>query len=221
MRARHRHLNYAAMGASAVYDARFLALADNDPVSSWTDRSASANNATQTGSERPTFKTNQFNGQPGVQFTSAGSSWLSLSSEIAVAFTSETIVVDNRATNQSSIAFGVGVANNAAAVIIGSLFTNFYYVYGANGQGCDTSSIPTGSNIWCVSPNSRILANGTALSVTARSGTGFNANRIGRRSGQYSNSTFGCIAYFGSALSAAARKRAQHAAAYSFKIACS
>jgi len=209
------------LGATAVYDARFLALNNNDAVSTWTDRSASANNATQTGSERPVFKTDQINGQPGVAFTSAGQSWLALTSAIAVANGSETLLAQKRTSPGGVIALSTEVADNAG-VIIAHMFTTNFDCYGASGVGCTSQNHNiTDPVIWLASPNNRIQLNGVAQSVSSASGVGYNATRIGRRLSQYSNGQIGLIAYFGSGLTAASRKRAQHHAAFSYKIACS
>lgn len=220
MRARHRHFNYAAMGASAVYDARFLALADSDAVSSWTDRSASGNNATQTGSERPTFKANEFNGQPGIQFTSAGQSSLVLTNSINVANTSETLLVSKKTALSSIIALSTDTSVSDGAIVT-DFFYNQFYIIGTSGAGVFANTSSASPAVWMASPDNRILLNGVAQSVSGVNVSGANATRIGRRVSQYSNGHLGLVAYFGSALTAASRKRAQHAAAYSFKIACS
>lgn len=53
----------------AWYDAADIALADNDPVSSWTDKSGNGNTLAQgTGSKQPLYKTNIINGLPVVRF---------------------------------------------------------------------------------------------------------------------------------------------------------
>jgi hypothetical protein len=50
-----------------------LSLANNDPVSSWTDSSTSSNPATQaTSGKQPIYKTNQVNGLPVVEFSTSG-----------------------------------------------------------------------------------------------------------------------------------------------------
>lgn len=73
-------LNAAALGGGNTlkgwFKADTLALANNDPVSTWADASGNANNATQAGGARPVFKTGIQNGMPGVLFTSASSQFL-------------------------------------------------------------------------------------------------------------------------------------------------
>ncbi|MCB0397003.1 MAG: T9SS type A sorting domain-containing protein [Flavobacteriales bacterium] len=62
----------AGVGTSASnvlwLDANYLGLSNNNPVSTWTDRSGNANNATQAGSLRPLFQTNRVNGKPTIKF---------------------------------------------------------------------------------------------------------------------------------------------------------
>jgi hypothetical protein len=51
------------------YKADSLGLANNDPVTTWTDSSAAGNDITQsTSANKPTFKTSQLNSLPTVQF---------------------------------------------------------------------------------------------------------------------------------------------------------
>jgi hypothetical protein len=45
-----------------------IGLTNNDPVSTWTDLSPASNDATQSGSSRPTYKTNSINGLPVISF---------------------------------------------------------------------------------------------------------------------------------------------------------
>jgi hypothetical protein len=67
MRARQRHFNMRDAGAIASYDSRFISgLSNSDPVNTWNDRSRSANNATQTGADRPVYTTNAINGLPAL-----------------------------------------------------------------------------------------------------------------------------------------------------------
>ncbi len=58
-------------------------LNDTDPVSTWPDSSGVFAAATQTGSNRPVYKTNQLNGRPVVSFTSSSSQYMSCGNTIA------------------------------------------------------------------------------------------------------------------------------------------
>lgn len=54
-------------------DAAALALANGDPVASWTDASGNGRHAVQaTGAAQPTYRTNQINGLPAVDFDGTG-----------------------------------------------------------------------------------------------------------------------------------------------------
>ena len=55
-------------GYTAWYDASQEAYSNNDPVDSWTDRSANALTVSNTLTLRPTFKTNIINGKPVIRF---------------------------------------------------------------------------------------------------------------------------------------------------------
>jgi hypothetical protein len=58
------------------------ALTDGDPVSLWPDSNFRGHDATQTGTARPTFKTNIINGKPVVRFNSANLTKMTLASTI-------------------------------------------------------------------------------------------------------------------------------------------
>jgi len=69
MRARHRHFNARDCDAALCLDARFIAgLSDGNAVSTWSDRSRNAADATQTGANRPEYKKSIQGGQPVVRF---------------------------------------------------------------------------------------------------------------------------------------------------------
>ncbi|MEQ8625744.1 MAG: T9SS type A sorting domain-containing protein [Vicingaceae bacterium] len=66
----------------AWLDASSLTLLNNDPVNSWTDLSGNNNNADQTTSaDQPTFKTNEINGLPVIEFD-GNSDFLTFNSHI-------------------------------------------------------------------------------------------------------------------------------------------
>ena len=70
MRARQRHLNPRAAGATLVLDARLITgLSDGTGVQTWSDVSGGGNDATQaTSGLRPLYKTAVQGGQPGLLF---------------------------------------------------------------------------------------------------------------------------------------------------------
>lgn len=59
-------------------------LSDGDPISTWTDTTSGAYALTQTGSARPTYKTNIQNGLPVARFASASSQFLAVSSVFGI-----------------------------------------------------------------------------------------------------------------------------------------
>lgn len=63
-------------GTLLWWDANTLALANNDPVASWTDKSRGVVAAQSSPAIRPIFKTGAINGYPAVEFASASSQFL-------------------------------------------------------------------------------------------------------------------------------------------------
>lgn len=59
-------------------EADALSLSNNDPISSWTDISGNARHGTNTGTNRPLYRTNQINGLPAVEFLEVSDTWLDL-----------------------------------------------------------------------------------------------------------------------------------------------
>lgn len=59
-------------------------LADTDPISTWPDKSGNGNDATQSGSNRPTFKTADLNGKPVVDFVYGSAQYFVLTNPIPV-----------------------------------------------------------------------------------------------------------------------------------------
>jgi hypothetical protein len=106
-------------------------LADGDPVSTWRDSSVNGNDATMTGSNRPTFKTAIVNGKPIVRFTSAGQSKLNLTTPITGALPWIIFAVMKR-TGPGNIASLTGSSSNApyGTTIVS---TNDAYVYTREG----------------------------------------------------------------------------------------
>ena len=93
----------ATATATATATSTPASLNDGDPVSTWVDSSGNGHSATQTGTARPTFKTNILNGKPVVRFTSAGLSGLNLVTPISGAAPWSGLVVMNQAAANNSL----------------------------------------------------------------------------------------------------------------------
>lgn len=59
-------------------------LNDGDSISTWEDSSSNNRDATQAGSNRPTYQTNELNGLPGVRFTQASNQYMEFGSDTLV-----------------------------------------------------------------------------------------------------------------------------------------
>ena len=222
-------------------DARFLPLASGTAVDSWTDRSRSGNSPSATSTVRPTFTVNQIGGQPAVVFDGSNDKLdfalaivsLSFSFVCAMKYTSENVIgfvlgqwasaqdgrsalAQNQASNgsaepnklnffNSSQTSGAGswgfcLEVSTASPLVASFtqtsgtenFKNYYN--GANVDSCTISAQYTGVN--------------TALGALSAAQTGTFDGGIG------------CASMFQTSIAPSLRKRLEHAAAFSFKIAC-
>lgn len=71
MRARQRHFPFSAKATNAslgLFSPAITGKSNNDLIDSWSDLSGNTNNATGTGAQRPTYKTNSLKGWPVVSF---------------------------------------------------------------------------------------------------------------------------------------------------------
>lgn len=87
-------------------------LSDNDPVSTWPDESGNSNNCTRSGATRPTYKTNQQDGKPGVLFTTASTTYLDITTGIA-ATDPWTVICLYKKTSAGGLAAMMGGAGTA------------------------------------------------------------------------------------------------------------
>jgi hypothetical protein len=242
MRARQRHLNPKAAGASVVFDSRYITgLSDGNNVSSWDDRSGNAKNAT-TASNYPTYETDGQGGNPVVRFVRASSQRLACSSSaysgsgskfLMVAYKSTTTgTYNSSAAGQSGqiFAFGIWFQMQARddAVAKGDPFISGY---GLNNSTQNNKSTP--DNAWKVATGAY---DGTTLytrknsveidSIARTMDTQNSVFRIGHADDNGTLSLFwgGDIAYIaagGVAYSVSLLRRLEHAMGLSFKIACS
>lgn len=120
----------------AWFKADSLALANNDPVTSWSDSSGNGHNASQgTGSAQPTFKTNQYSGQPCVTFDGT-SDWMGLAAQIDI-------------TGDSGPGYGMIVVSK----VTGNAFSPGVYYYFANNALNEGFSRQAASYNWFKSGN--------------------------------------------------------------------
>jgi hypothetical protein len=242
MRARQRHFKPRSAGASLGFDARFISgLSNGAAVSTWSDLSANANNATQaTGANQPVYTTNVSGGQPGVKFDGTND-FLASGSYIALTELTCIIAVNMVSANTTSRAIfyqgnyeaytpnynWIGLAKG------GPSNTFFYgnYNNGAEGSVRTTTTIATGSHVVSGVVNeagtNRMVFNGvqeaTASSVTISMNTAARPTlgRVGPTAKDYFDGYILSIVLLPTASAASLRKRLDHSAAYSFKIACS
>ena len=239
MRARQRHFNAKDAGASCVYDARYITgLANNDAVSTWSSRTGT-NDATQgTAANRPVYKTNQFNGNPVVEFdgTNDRLEFSKLNASAAWAL----CVVKRKSTNTYQTIFVIQNTAGTNATFAGSVHSDPAYgpVIFGNHQG-GFPNWPKGSSVRNDSWRSLYLVwlgggyNGTTFYNGFDDGVSFaltNSGNIGAIPGATSfigldsGSWGGQMAQLVFATTSSTdsiRKRVSHAAAYSFKLASS
>jgi len=223
MRGRQRHLNPTAAGAVRCYDARYLTYADGTPMGQtttpWTDRTGNAN-ATQTSStQRPTFETNEINGQPAVLFDGSND---------ALNFT---------AINLSNAALTLSVHNRATSGIVTATFgdnARFDYQWSANNTrggrwvGTEPTALAadTSSGQMVISIDKAagagidIRINGGTAATQTQGTSDSNIQFLGFGKA-FNNGLLSYAVYINSAVGEALRKRLQYHAGYSFKIATS
>src|ERR1041384_5965794 len=114
-------------GCKLWLKADVLTLNDGDAVSTWTDSSANLTDATQTGTNRPTFKTNIVNGKPVCRFASASAQRMLWSSSTY---------------NGISIFVVATAATNTGGCLVGNSTTNIQFR-----QGQSTDKLSTYDNV--------------------------------------------------------------------------
>jgi hypothetical protein len=234
MRARHRHFNPKAAGALFALDARFLTgLSNNDPVSTWTNRTG-INDVTASSTARPLFKSNSVNNNPALEFDGVNDRLVSGNVTFFADFILVAVVRLTRSPNYSSI--------NTLATKSDHTSTNNnrpgFYAYLTNNFATTTNNFVS-TEAWTGNTNSpQTIVNGLSVSPTGALTVGTaaivsnnfsNINtgsasplhigaevRTGSRFGQMDLAS---LAYV-SGSTASLRRRLEHASAFSFKIAC-
>jgi hypothetical protein len=233
MRARQRHLNPKAAGATLVLDARLITgLSDGTGVQTWSDASGGGNDATQTTSGfRPLYKTAVQGGQPGVLFDGTDDSMAT-----AYAPTSGDVTV-----------FALFKPNTPPAFsrILDKDFTNGFW-FGKDGSasdpkyggGCRQTSSPFGNFLTMDATTSHVMSgsrSSTTWTITDEtkttssstvSSTAFNTTiiRVGitnANSQRWKGHIFAVSYFHNLALSSPLLSRMFHAYGFSYKIASS
>lgn len=231
MHRRARHLNPGSAGAVMALDSRFITgLSDGDSVQTWTDRSASGNNAAQsTAGKQPAYKTAIQGGQPSVRFD--GSNDI-LTSQLGVS-----------AGSENGFACAVVKIITAASGAYVEQFNGFRWVLWKQVSGgllirYYPNTLDTGISI---------SAGTTYLHTATRSGTSVSASVNGASTNTFSASTFNSngganslfiggsssglsefsnidlfsLVFVLNGYSNSLRRRIEHAAAFAFKVPCS
>lgn len=249
MRRRHRHFNPRHAGATFAWDTRFDAdsVANNGTVGTWTDRGSST--ATQSdNTKKPLWKTGQLNGHPAVVFDGSNDFLETSSITSQTAVFGLGVMKRNWATNTASFRAFLQTASYGASAGI-ALFTTGGGAFNdwiaksmlAHGNGYGTGRNPRSStsDVSVYSDGSVHVASTQLNSTTAdiwmdgvsikRNGnTGSvpstaSAVRIGGNAstGDWGDYSIGMAVYFkDSSPGNALQQRLEHAAAYSFKVAC-
>lgn len=239
MRARQRHFNPRDLGASLVLDARFISQGNGTAISSWPDRSGNAYNAVQaTGGKQPTFETAGVSGQGAVKFD--GGDVLDIASgytNLMSGNNSFTLIV---LTNLSSYASSPVIFGKSPEFFLefGTMASVVYYVgssasfrtYGTANPTLATNSSYIINFARTGATTGNIFTNGTQQTSFTNSGGGLQSQASASGSlfvGGYTvapsfpaTGYIPAVFFFKDDLTAAQRKRSEHAIACSWKIAC-
>ena len=231
MRARHRHFNAGRAGAAIVLDARFINQSDNTAVSQWDDRSGNGKHATQaTAANQPTFQTSELNGNPVVRFDGSNPPNADFLSAGSVAVSQPiTFVAVWKAAGGSNYLFDATA--NSSRVIAGMDLS----AGGGSGELAifasavveDTVNSTGAYNIFSgrvQGSTSEVFKDGASRQTGSAGANNMATLKIGERFANFNNVSqlngdIGCLTVISSS-SSPLRKRLEHAAAYSFKIAC-
>ena len=234
MRARQRHLNPGHLGMACAFDSRFISgLSNNDSVDTWTDRTSNGRNATQaTAAKKPTYKTEELNGNPALSFDGGDAL---VTGSFTASILASAHVVFKASANGLVYERGNAFNDNGNSYI----YTSTGYSTQFRGTSASAYSRATdwglGSTWRLVSheidgthASHKFYINGAVQSMTS----GLTANptgsyslplNIGSRNDAAESAITGSIAVvtYGPVLAGSARRRLQNSLGYSFKIACS
>lgn len=226
MRARQRHLKPKSIGAFIALDSRYINQSDNTAVSSWADISGNSNNADQANAtNQPTFQTAELGGNGVVRFDGSNDF---LETPTITKNQPYTCFIVNYQRQLKGGGFGACFEDTGlgCAPFIGPFTGDKHAMYaGANLVGPAASL-----NVWYIGgyvfngSSSKISINGGTATTGNAGSTNINSKFRVALNWQglqyYDNDTAIAMVCEGN-FSDALRKRCEHSAAYSFKLACS
>ena len=243
MRARHRHFYPKTAGADLVLDARYINQANNTAVSTWADQSGNGYDASQaTGAYQPTFLTAQQGGNPVVRFSGGQGLEATIGNRNVYSFS----LLHIKTSGSGEIRFaGVNVTATKVSTLFGLLTlgdslgqnvgnTNNFLGLVKEGVAWGTQTGNYANDVWTHalathdSSVMRLYVNGGTSTIASNSQSPSSGTRItlaavfstGDAPGG-ADMDIASVRNFASVISEPLRKRCDHAAAFSFKIACS
>jgi len=242
MRARHRHFSYKAAGASLALDSRYIhGVSDGTTVQTWSDLSGNARDATQsTAGSRATYKTS-IQGGNGVLHFDGGDAY---NAPFTTGTAYSVYCVYKRSgsnTNQfNNVSFvcasGVFNNNNGSARRYQLTYNDTPTFASSSNASAGSSMVITRNDNWNIHSVTAPIGSGTAryllneaseqtANVSALAGVTSGTVRMSLGGASWDNlfqfnGDMGLLAAYESSHSASLRRRLNHHAAYSFKIAC-
>jgi hypothetical protein len=205
-----------------AFDSRYgFSQADGSSVSSWPDRSRTTINATRV-LGTATYETNEINGQPVVSLSAARFIHGADNQTSCVWF----VVAKVRSTQSGYRGFAAAGANSSSGSMILSRVSTAgtwgTFIAGFE-RGANTTPANGTAYIFSMEDNAAsggaFFLNGSADGTYAGNSNGQSTKHIGGDGSQGTASDIAVVTLM-PAISTALRKRLEHAAAYSFKIAC-
>jgi hypothetical protein len=233
MRARQRHFKPKSVAATAAFDSRYISgLSDGNAVSTWSDISGNATDATQsTANSQPIYKTETLGGSPSVRFDGSDDHLLH---SITNATTCSIVVVLSRLSSQSSYrglcAFGDSNSSGTVMLLRMNSPTEWGTYTGVNAISNTTiaTSSPTiMTTIDNAASGGSFFLKGVADGTWTSNSVGQLQKHIGGlylpglSAFQGSNVDMGAVYLMSVAMTDSVRKRIERGLGYSFKIACS
>jgi hypothetical protein len=249
MRARHRHFNPKAAGATLVLDSRYITgLSDGNSITTWDDKSGNGYSPTQaTAANKPTYKTGIQGGNAVARFDGNDSLYYNANLSTANALSLVAVAKYDSTSVRSALfdAKNYAASGNASFVVETNTFQSTgdnYDFYTSNASFEGNIAVTTNFTVisvaanttsgGSVTANTTYRVNGTTNTLTARNSlnftnlTGANGfmvgafNNGGTPAFVFFDGDAGSISALPSQVTGALMKRLEHAAAYSFKISC-